>query len=305
MFFVYQASTGFLFRSSLGFLPFDEERKSKLRRESKVFTFGLFLCVFQFTFSFFSLFYACLSLLLLYFYPCFTLLLVSLVHFHFTFTLLSGVFIFLFSLLLLMKGRRGKEEEEELKQKIRTLLEEGKTYKEIEEETGASRRTIAKVKKQLEKEEVGHRSPLESPPTEDEEGEIDEEEATKQLEAIDKAARNTALNEVITKVKTKAKLEINDIYQLGLVLKDVLQSEAGEEYYREAEKSGLPLDVWIQETLQKALWYRYFLIYAIWKYPDLYKVFNWSLDAFKLWYQELKYQFFKEEYERKRNYETN
>jgi len=203
-----------------------------------------------------------------------------------------------------MKGRRGKEEEEELEQKIRSLLEEGKTYKEIEEETGASRRTIAKIKKQLEKEEVGHRSPLESPPTQDEE-EIEEidEEATKQLEAIDKAARNTALNEVITKVKTKAKLEINDIYQLGLVLKDVLQSEAGEEYYREAEKSGLPLDVWIQETLEKALWYRYFLIYAIWKYPDLYKVFNWSLDAFKLWYQELKYQFFKEEYERRRSYE--
>jgi Trp repressor protein. len=43
-----------------------------------------------------------------------------------------------------MKGRRGREEEEELEQKIRSLLEEGKTYKEIEEETGASRRTIAK-----------------------------------------------------------------------------------------------------------------------------------------------------------------
>ena len=204
-----------------------------------------------------------------------------------------------------MRGRRGKEEEEELEQKVRSLLEEGKTYEEIKQETGASRTFIAKVKKQLEKEEVGHRSPLESPPAQGEEvdEEIDEEEATKQLEAIDKAARNTALNEVITKVKTKAKLEINDIYQLGLVLKDVLQSEAGEEYYREAEKSGLPLDVWIQETLQKALWYRYFLIYAIWKYPDLYKVFNWSLDAFKLWYQELKYQFFKEEYERRRGYE--
>ena len=202
-----------------------------------------------------------------------------------------------------MKGRRGKEEEEELEQKVRSLLEEGKTYKEIEQETGASRRTIAKIKKQLEKEEVGHRSPLESPPTEDEIEEIDEEEATKQLEVIDKAARNTALNEVITKVKTKAKLEINDIYQLGLVLKDVLQSEAGEEYYKEAEKSGLPLDVWIQETLEKALWYRYFLIYALWEHPDLYHVLNWSLDAFKLWYQELKYQFFKEEYERRRNYE--
>ena len=205
-----------------------------------------------------------------------------------------------------MKGRRGKEEEEELEQKIRSLLEEGKTYKEIEEETGASRRTIAKIKKQLEKEEVGHRSPLESPPTQDEE-EIEEidEEATKQLEAIDKAARNTALNEVITKVKTKAKLEINDIYQLGLVLKDVLQSEAGEEYYREAEKSGLPLDVWIQETLEKALWYRYCFIYSLWEHPDLYRVINWSLDAFKLWYQELKYQFLKEEYERRRSQETN
>ena len=175
-----------------------------------------------------------------------------------------------------MKGRRGKEEEEELKQKIRSLLEEGKTYEEIEEETGASQRTIAKIKKQMEKEEVGHRSILESkPPTEDQEeivegGEIDEEEATKQLEAIDKAARNTALNEVITKVKTKAKLEINDIYQLGLVLKDVLQSEAGEEYYREAEKSGLPLDQWIQETLEKALWYRYYFIYSLWEHPDLY-----------------------------------
>ena len=108
-----------------------------------------------------------------------------------------------------MKGRRGKEEEEELEQKIRSLLEEGKTYKEIEQETGASRRTIAKIKKQLEKEEVGHRSPLESPPTEDEEvdEEIDEEEATKQLEVIDKAARNTALNEVITKVKQKRNLK--------------------------------------------------------------------------------------------------
>jgi len=198
-----------------------------------------------------------------------------------------------------MKGRRGKEEEEELERKIRSLLEEGKTYEEIEEETGASRRTIAKVKKQMEKEEVGHRSPLESkPPTEDEEeiGEIDEEEATRQLEAIDKAARNTALNEVITKVKTKAKLEVNDIYQLGLVLRDVLQSEAGEEYYQEAEKSGLPLEDWIQETLRKALWYEHFLIYALWEHPDLYHVLNWSLDAFKLWRQEWSYQLLREEY---------
>jgi len=204
-----------------------------------------------------------------------------------------------------MKGRRGKEEEEELKQKIRSLLEEGKTYEEIEEETGASQRTIAKIKKQMEKEEVGHRSILESkPPTEDQEeivegGEIDEEEATKQLEAIDKAARNTALNEVIAKVKAKAKLEINDIYQLGLVLRDVLQSEAGEEYYGEAEKSGLPLEDWIQETLRKALWYEHFLIYAIWEHPDLYRVLNWSLDAFKLWRQEWSYQLLREEFERR------
>jgi len=34
-----------------------------------------------------------------------------------------------------MKGRRGKEEEEELEQKIRSLLEEGKTYEEVEKET--------------------------------------------------------------------------------------------------------------------------------------------------------------------------
>jgi hypothetical protein len=40
-----------LFRSSLGFLPFDEERKSKLRQESKQFTFSLLLPVFEFTFS--------------------------------------------------------------------------------------------------------------------------------------------------------------------------------------------------------------------------------------------------------------
>jgi hypothetical protein len=208
-----------------------------------------------------------------------------------------------------MKGRRGKEEEEELKQKIRTLLEEGKTYEEIEEETGASQRTIAKVKKQLEKEEVGHRSPLDEqpqPPTpqedqseEIEEGGIDEEEAARQLEAIDKAARNTALNEVIAKVKTKAKLEVNDIYQLGLVLKDVLQSEAGEEYYREAEKSGLPLEDWIQETLQKALWYEHYLIYSLWEHPDLYHVLNWSLDAFKLWRQEWSYELLRREYEKR------
>jgi len=208
-----------------------------------------------------------------------------------------------------MKGRRGKEEEEELKQKIRTLLEEGKTYEEIEEETGASQRTIAKIKKQMEKEEVGHRSPLDEqpqPPTpqEDQEeivegGGIDEEEAARQLEAIDKAARNTALNEVIAKVKTKAKLEVNDIYQLGLVLRDVLQSEAGEEYYREAEKSGLPLEDWIQETLQKALWYEHFLIYALWEHPDLYRVLNWSLDAFKLWRQEWSYELLKQEYEKR------
>ena len=63
-----------------------------------------------------------------------------------------------------MKGRRGKGEEEELRQRIRALLGEGKTYEEIEEETGASRHTIAKVKKKMEKEEVGHRSPLESNP---------------------------------------------------------------------------------------------------------------------------------------------
>ena len=203
-----------------------------------------------------------------------------------------------------MKGRRGKEEEEELKQKIRTLLEEGKTYEEIEEETGASQRTIAKIKKQMEREEVGHRSILESPPTQEDQDEevgeeIDEEEAAKQLETIDKAARNTALNEVIAKVKAKAKLEVNDIYQLGLVLRDVLQSEAGEEYYQEAEKSGLPLEDWIQKTLQKGLWYRYYFIYSLWEHPDLYRVINWSLDAFKLWHQEWRYQLLREEYEKR------
>jgi len=203
-----------------------------------------------------------------------------------------------------MRGRRGKEEEEELERKIRALLEEGKTYEEIGQETGASRTFIAKVKKQLEKEEVGHHSILESPPTQEDQDEevgeeIDEEEAAKQLETIDKAARNTALNEVIAKVKAKAKLEVNDIYQLGLVLRDVLQSEAGEEYYKEAEKSGLPLEDWIQETLQKALWHEHFLIYALWEHPDLYHVLNWSLDAFKLWRQEWSYQLLREEFERR------
>jgi len=209
-----------------------------------------------------------------------------------------------------MKGRRGREEEEELEQKIRSLLEEGKTYNEIEEETGASRRTIAKIKKQMEREEVGHRSPLDEqpqPPTPQEDqseeivegGGIDEEEAARQLEAIDKAARNTALNEVIAKVKAKAKLEVNDIYQLGLVLRDVLQSEAGEEYYQEAEKSGLPLEDWIQKTLQKGLWYRYYFMYSLWEHPDLYRVINWSLDAFKLWHQEWRYQLLREEYGRR------
>jgi len=205
-----------------------------------------------------------------------------------------------------MKGRRGKGEEEELRQRIRALLGEGKTYEEIEEETGASRHTIAKVKKQMEREEVGHRSPLESNPgtQEDQGGEeeaVDREEEVATLEAIDKAARNTALNEVIAKVKAKAKLEVNDIYQLGLVLRDVLQSEAGEEYYREAEKSGLPLEEWVREKLNKALWYEHFLIYALWEHPDLYRVINWSLDAFKLWRQEWSYQLLMQEYENSTN----
>jgi len=126
-----------------------------------------------------------------------------------------------------MKGRRGKEEEEELEQKIRSLLEEGKTYKEIEQETGASRRTIAKIKKQLEKEEVGHRSPLESPPTEEVDEEIDEEEATKQLEVIDKAARNTALNEVITKVKQKRNLKSTIFTSLVWFLKTCYKAKRG------------------------------------------------------------------------------
>jgi len=179
-----------------------------------------------------------------------------------------------------MKGRRGKEEEEELKQKIRSLLEEGKTYEEVEKETGASQRTIAKVKKQMEKDEVGHRSPLEANPgtPEDEDAppleEVDEEEAAKQLEAIDKAAKNTALNEVNSKVKTKAKLEVDDIYRLGLVLKDVLQGEGAEEYYKAAKESGLPLHEWIRQTLEKGLWYRYYFTYSIWRHPDLYEVVN-------------------------------
>jgi len=196
-----------------------------------------------------------------------------------------------------MRGRRGKEKEEELKQKIRSLLEEGKTYEEVEEETGASRRTIAKVKKQMQREEVGHRSPLEeaNPGTQEDQG----EEAARQLEAIDKAARNTALNEVIAKVKAKAKLEVNEIYQLGLVLRDVLQGEVGEEYYRKAEKSGLPLEDWVREKLNKALWYEHFLIYALWEHPDLYHVLNWSLDAFKLWRQEWSLQLLKQEYEKR------
>ena len=202
-----------------------------------------------------------------------------------------------------MRGRKDRDEEEELKQKIRSLLKEGKTYEEIEEETGASDHTITKVKRQMEKDEVGHRSPLESrPPTQEEDEnappleEIDEEEAAKQLEAIDKAAGSTALNEVIAKVKAKAKLEVNDIYQLGLVLRDVLQSEAGEEYYQEAEKTGLPLEDWIQKTLQKGLWYRYYFMYSLWEHPDLYRVINWSLDGFKLWHQEWRYELLRREY---------
>ena len=208
-----------------------------------------------------------------------------------------------------MRGRKDREEEEELKQKIRALLKEGKTYEEIEEETGASDHTITKVKRQMEKEEVGHRSPLESNPGTQEDQdenappleEIDEEEAAKQLEAIDKAARNAALNEVIAKVKAKAKLEVDEIYQLGLVLRDVLQGELGEEYYGKAEKSGLPLYQWIQEKLNKALWYEHFLIYALWEHPDLYHVLNWSLDAFKLWRQEWSYQLLMQEYENSTN----
>jgi len=74
---IYQASAGFFSRSSLGFPVFNEEWRSKVHGESKVFTFTLLLPVGAIGF---------------------TLLLVYLVHFHFTFTLLSGVFIFLFSL---------------------------------------------------------------------------------------------------------------------------------------------------------------------------------------------------------------
>jgi transposase len=202
-----------------------------------------------------------------------------------------------------MRGRRGKKEEEELKRRIRTLLEEGKTYKEIREETGAGRSTIAKVKKQMEKEEVGQRSPLEANPEENQDEvvdeEIDEEEATRQLEAIDKAAGNTALNEIIAKVKAKAKLEVDEIYTLGLVLRDVLQSEAGEEYYKAAEKSGLSLEDWIRQTLERVLWHRYYFMYSLWEHPDLYRVVNWSLDAFKLWHQEWRYELLRREYEKR------
>jgi len=80
-----------LFRFSLGFLPFDEERKSKLRRESKQFTFSLFSCVFQFTFSFFSLFSV-------YFWFNFGLILRV---FEFTF---SVYFYFQFNFSLLLEG---------------------------------------------------------------------------------------------------------------------------------------------------------------------------------------------------------
>jgi len=200
-----------------------------------------------------------------------------------------------------MRGRKDREEEEELKQKIRALLKEGKTYEEIEEETGASDHTITKVKRQLEREEVGHRSPLEEANrgAPGDQGEGEEEVAV--LEAVEKAAKNTALNEVIAKVKAKAKLEVNDIYQLGLVLRDVLQGELGEEYYREAEKSGSPLDQWIRQTLERALRDRYYFIYSLWEHPDLYRVINWSLDAWKLWYQEWSYQLLREEYENSTN----
>jgi len=129
---------------------------------------------------------------------------------------------------------------------------------------------------------------------------VDEEEATKQLEATDKATRNTALNEVIAKVREKAKLEVDDIYRLGLVLKDVLQGEGAEEYYKAAKESGLPLHEWIRQTLEKGLWYRYYFTYSIWRHPDLYEVVNWSLDTFRLWHQEWRYQLLREEYEAKR-----
>jgi hypothetical protein len=75
------------------------------------------------------------------------------------FPVLFSEALYLFSALWLPM-RRGRKEEEELKRRIRSLLEEGKTYGEIRGETGAGRSLIAKVKKQLEREEVGHRSPL-------------------------------------------------------------------------------------------------------------------------------------------------
>ena len=101
-------------------------------------------------------------------------------------------------------------------------------------------------------------------------------------------------------MKAKAKLEVNDIYQLGLVLRDVLQGEVGEEYYQAAEKSGLSLEDWIRQTLERALWHRYYFTYSLWEHPDLYKkVVNWSLDTFKLWHQEWRYQLLKREYERR------
>jgi hypothetical protein len=82
VFLFYQDSTEFFFRSSLGFLVPDEERESKPHGESKQFTFSLFLCVFQFTFSFLVYFQFIFGLLLrvfeftfsVYFYPCFGLI---------------------------------------------------------------------------------------------------------------------------------------------------------------------------------------------------------------------------------------
>jgi len=68
---IYQDSAEFFFRFSLGFPLFDEEWRSKVHGESKVFTFTLLLPVGAIGF---------------------TLLLVYLVHFHFTFTLLSLYF---------------------------------------------------------------------------------------------------------------------------------------------------------------------------------------------------------------------
>ena len=97
---VNQDSTEFLFRSSLGFPPFDEGQKSKLHGESKQFTFSLLLRVFQFTFSFFGLF-------LVYFWFNFGLILrvfqftFSVYFFHFQFTFpVYFYFRFNFSLLL-------------------------------------------------------------------------------------------------------------------------------------------------------------------------------------------------------------